>query len=122
MSVRRSTALLLLTAFGLMPFPRLEAGAGAEVGASAVAAPAERAGAQPPERQRLVVVITETPLLLLPDATREPLRVLEAGTVLRWLDEDTDWFHAEFEDFHYGRRVGYVQRKDAVAVDVRPES
>ncbi len=69
-------------------------------------------------RQTLVVVIVETPLLLLPDADREPLRMLEAGTVLRFLDEETDWFHAEFQDFHYGRRVGYVQKKDAVAVEV----
>ncbi len=68
--------------------------------------------------QTFVVVIVETPLLLLPDASREPLRMLEAGTVLRFLDEDADWFHAEFQDFHYGRRVGYVQKKDAVAVEV----
>ena len=68
--------------------------------------------------QTFVVVIVETPLLLLPDASREPLRMLEAGTVLRFLDDDADWFHAEFQDFHYGRRVGYVQKKDAVAIEV----
>ncbi len=56
--------------------------------------------------------------MLLPDASREPLRLLEAGTVLRFLDEDSGWFRAEFQDFHYGRPVGYVQKKDAVAVAV----
>lgn len=71
--------------------------------------------------QTFVVVIVETPLMLLPDAAREPLRMLDVGTVLRFLDnDDADWFHAEFEDFHYGRRVGYVQKKDAVAVEVKP--
>jgi len=68
--------------------------------------------------QAYVVVIVETPFLLLPDASREPLRMLEAGTVLRFLDEDAGWFHTEYQDFHYGRRVGYVQKKDAVAVEV----
>ena len=68
--------------------------------------------------QRMVVVIVETPLLLLPETDREPLLMLEAGSVLRFLDEDADWYHAEFQDFHYGRRVGYVQRKDAVTIEV----
>ena len=68
--------------------------------------------------QTYVVVIVETPLLLLPDASREPLRMLEAGTVLRFLDEDAGWFHTEYQDFHYGRRVGDVQKRDAVAVEV----
>ncbi len=74
------------------------------------------------ERRTLVVVIVETPFLLLPDADREPLRILEAGTVLTLLDEDPGWYHVEFQDFHYGRRVGYVQKRDAVAVDVQEQS
>lgn len=72
--------------------------------------------------QMFVVVIVETPLMLLPDASREPLRVLEAGTVLRFLDEDAGWFHTEFQDFHYGRRVGYVQKRDAVAIQVNEQT
>ena len=77
-----------------------------------------RAQSRDKERQTLVVVIVETPLLLLPDANREPLPMLEVGTALRLLDQDADWFHTEYQDFHYGRRVGYVQKKDAVAVEV----
>ncbi len=71
------------------------------------------------DSRAFVVVIAETPLMLLPDADREPLRMLEVGTVLRFLDDDNaEWLHTEFQDFHYGRRVGYVQKKDAVAVEV----
>ncbi len=90
----------------------------ASVSASAASGSSPAAQDQARARRTFVVVITETPLLLLPDADREPLRLLEAGTVLTFLDEDADWYHAEFQDFRYGRRVGYVQKKDAVAVEV----
>ena len=70
------------------------------------------------DSQTYVVVTVETPFLQLPDASRKPWRMLDACTVVRFLDEDAGWFHTEHQNFHYGRRVGYVQKKDGVAVEV----
>ena len=65
----------------------------------------------PPERLPEAVITEPTPVYLLPDATRVPLRTLPAGTPVRILQEKGDWLQVEFTDSQYGRRVGYVQRK-----------
>ena len=55
------------------------------------------------------------PLFLFPDAHREPLRIGPAGSALRVLSVDADWYQVEFSDPQWGQRVGYVQTKYAKA-------
>lgn len=70
-------------------------------------------GAEPSRSARLDagVILEAAPVFLLPDATRTPLRTLEAGTSVRVLEEKGDWVRIEFRDNQYGARVGYVQRR-----------
>jgi hypothetical protein len=58
------------------------------------------------------ITATSAPVFVLPDATRTPLRVLAPGTRLRVLREQGDWLRVEFEDPRWGRRVGYIERKN----------
>ena len=55
---------------------------------------------------------TSAPVYVLPDNTRTPLRVLAPGTRLRVLREQGDWLRVEFDDPRWGRRVGYIERKN----------
>jgi hypothetical protein len=57
------------------------------------------------------VIIDATPIYLLPDARRTPLRTLTPGIVVTILEESGDWFKVEFRDQQFGPRVGYVQRR-----------
>jgi hypothetical protein len=59
------------------------------------------------------VVIADAPIFLLPDSTREPLRVAKQGSALRLIEQAGDWDRIEFQDPEYGRRVGYIQTKFA---------
>jgi opacity protein-like surface antigen len=56
-------------------------------------------------------IVGSAPVYLRPDAKLEPLRVLEAGTSVRVLQENDDWIRIQFADRLLGPRVGYVQRK-----------
>jgi opacity protein-like surface antigen len=56
-------------------------------------------------------ILVQAPVYLREDATREPLRVLDAGTMVKVLGENGDWIRVEFADRLLGPRVGYVQRK-----------
>ena len=56
-------------------------------------------------------VMTEAPIMLLPDATRVPLRVAAVGTSLVVLDTRGDWLRVEFNDPQLGIRTGFVQAK-----------
>jgi opacity protein-like surface antigen len=57
-------------------------------------------------------IVATAPVYLRPDATLEPLRVLEPGTSVRVLQEDAEWIRIEFSDRLLGPRVGYVLRKN----------
>jgi hypothetical protein len=58
------------------------------------------------------VMLRTGPVFLFPDATRQPLKMLEAGTAVEVLDVDESWVRVAFEDRALGRRVGYVRRQD----------
>jgi opacity protein-like surface antigen len=58
------------------------------------------------------IIISSAAVYLRPDATLEPLRVLEPGTAVRILQENDDWIRIEFADRLLGPRVGYVLRKN----------
>jgi hypothetical protein len=65
---------------------------------------------RPPEAPRGVLVSTAH-AYLLPDASREPLRTLPVGTLVKILDQSGEWVRVEFPDPQFGPRVGYVLRK-----------
>ena len=59
-----------------------------------------------------VYVVTEAPIMGLPDASRVPLRIAKEGSELRLLGgEDGEWYNVDFADPQFGRRVGYIQAK-----------
>ncbi len=51
-------------------------------------------------------------IFVVPDATRTPLRVLEAGTRIKVLEATEEWLKVEFRDPQWGPRVGYVLRRN----------
>ena len=53
----------------------------------------------------------DTPVYLLPDATRTPLRILARNTPLRVLRDDGEWLQVEFLDPQFGARIGYIEKK-----------
>lgn len=55
------------------------------------------------------VLLTDAPLFLLPDANRTPLATLPAGTVLRVVGKQGDWYMVVHHDPFVGERTGYVQ-------------
>jgi opacity protein-like surface antigen len=65
----------------------------------------------PSANTRSGVLTIAAPVYLLPDATRTPLRVVEAGTAVNILEEVEGWYRIEFRDPQFGSRVGYVQSK-----------
>ena len=65
----------------------------------------------------VALVATESPVFLLPDATRTPLRTLPVGMALTILRRQGDWLQVSFEDPQLGRRTGWIEAK---AVRIRP--
>ncbi len=54
------------------------------------------------------VMVTAAPVFILPDATRPPLATLPAGTTVRVLGRERDWYKIMFRDPRWGERTGYV--------------
>lgn len=63
----------------------------------------------PPRRNSRIFLAADTPVFLEPDRTRTPLRVLDRGTKLQFLDASGVWYHVTFEDPQWGTRYGYVE-------------
>src|SRR5262245_41218036 len=62
--------------------------------------------------QARIVVNENAPVFLQPDATTQPLRMASAGSALNLLAGETaNWYHVEFQDPQYGRRVGYIEKR-----------
>jgi hypothetical protein len=57
-------------------------------------------------------IVGSAPVYLRPDPKLDPLRVLQAGTSVKVLQENGEWIRIQFEDRVLGSRVGYVLRKD----------
>ena len=51
------------------------------------------------------------PIFVLPDANRQPLRVVRAGSTLRLVEQSGEWTYVQFSDPDYERRFGYIQTK-----------
>ena len=71
---------------------------------------ASGAAAQTTTRDRAVVV-ENAPIMLLPDAARQPLRVAAIGTILGAFEEKGDWIRVEFRDPEFGVRQGWVETR-----------
>jgi opacity protein-like surface antigen len=70
------------------------------------------AAAQPqPQRALTALTITETPIFVLPDERRPPIKVLQPQMSLKVREDRGEWLVVEFLDPQWGPRVGYVQRK-----------
>jgi hypothetical protein len=63
------------------------------------------------ESPRTVTITAAAPVFLSPSENQSPLRVAKEGSVLLFLDADGEWYHIEFNDPQFGRRVGYVQKR-----------
>lgn len=83
----------------------------------AVIAVTDPAHAQTPARTPLArpgsiaVVISDAPIMLLPDANRIPLRTAARGTSLEVVQDGPEWVQVRFNDPDLGVRQGYVQAK-----------
>lgn len=64
-----------------------------------------------PHAQLTALTLTDTPVFVLPDERRRPLRVLAPHLSLRVREDRGEWLVVEFPDPQWGPRVGYVQRK-----------
>jgi len=64
-----------------------------------------------PQAQLTALTLTDTPIFVLPDERRRPLRVLAPHLSLRVREDRGEWLVVEFPDPQWGPRVGYVQRK-----------
>jgi hypothetical protein len=88
----------------------------------AALASAAAAGAQSVEATKLsrIVVDTNAPVFVRPDATTTPLRVAKQGSALNVIEIEGDWYRVEFQDPEFGRRVGYIEKRHVTAVPARP--
>jgi hypothetical protein len=68
------------------------------------------AAAQGSSRTRVEVMVA-APIFVLPDANRQPLRVVRAGSTLRLVEQSGEWTYVQFSDPDYERRFGYIQTK-----------
>jgi hypothetical protein len=69
------------------------------------------AGSLAQAREDRAIVLEDAPIMLLPDATRTPLRVAAKGTSLVMLENDGEWLRVEFQDPQYGLRFGYIEAR-----------
>jgi len=69
-----------------------------------------------------VYVAAAAPIFIYADASRVPLRVAIAGTRLKVIKVDGDWYNVEFQDPQYGPRIGFIEKKylKIEAPDLRP--
>ncbi len=74
------------------------------------------------QQARTVVITAAAPVYVSPnDMNQTPLITAQAGSVVRLLGTDGDWWNIEFEDPQYGRRVGYVRSRYARIAETAPD-
>lgn len=72
---------------------------------------AQAPAAAPARSQQRATVTVASPIYLLPDTERQPLRTLPAGTSLVVLRTQGDWLQVTFDDSQFGRRTGWIEQK-----------
>jgi len=60
---------------------------------------------------RIVVSVNAAPVFATPDNSLAPLRVAKAGSVLKVIAAEGQWYRIEFQDPQFGRRVGYIEKR-----------
>ena len=65
-----------------------------------------------PTDETMAVTLVATPIYVLPDATRIPLRVFEPNTRLKVMRQNGPWLRVEFQHPRYGRSEGYIETKN----------
>jgi hypothetical protein len=68
--------------------------------------------AAPSSDDIFAVTLGATPVFVLPDATRTPLRVFDANTRLKVIREQGPWLRVEFQHPRWGRSEGFVELKN----------
>src|SRR5687768_5100883 len=61
--------------------------------------------------QQQLRVVHDAPMFLLPDAKRQPLTTLTAGTVVDVLGTEGTWLNITLDDPRAGRRTGYIEAR-----------
>jgi hypothetical protein len=56
-------------------------------------------------------VVENAPVYLLPDAARLPLRIAQAGSQVRVIQQTREWSTVQFQDPEFGLRTGYIQNR-----------
>jgi hypothetical protein len=65
-----------------------------------------------PTDETFAVTLVATPVFVLPDATRTPLRVFQPNTRLKVMRQNGPWLRIEFQHPRYGRSEGYIETKN----------
>jgi hypothetical protein len=65
-----------------------------------------------PTDETFAVTIVATPVFVLPDATRTPLRVFPPNTRLKVMRQNGPWLRVEFQHPRYGRSEGFIETKN----------
>jgi hypothetical protein len=63
----------------------------------------------PPTSGAAASLLADSPVYVLPDASRTPLRVLPKGTSLTVIEAAGGWYHVTFHDPQWGTRHAYVE-------------
>ena len=65
-----------------------------------------------PTDETFAMTLVSTPVFVLPDATRTPLRVFEPNTRLKVMRQNGPWLRIEFQHPRYGRSEGFIETKN----------
>jgi hypothetical protein len=57
------------------------------------------------------IILEAAPVYIQPDAGRMPLKILEAGTRVKLLQQKGDWQEIQFPDRQWGPRIGWIQKR-----------
>jgi len=62
-------------------------------------------------------VLSNAPIYVTPVVTQTPLRVAAPGTTLQVLADQDEWTKIAYNDPQWGRRIGWIQKKDVRVTD-----
>lgn|SRR5262249_40744342 len=72
-------------------------------------------GASAPTLGQPLAIMAGAPIFVTARKTPTPLQIANKGTAFRFRGAEGDWYQVEFSDRHSGSRMGFVQKKYAIA-------